>query len=150
MKSWIYSKKKWVIKIYQKKISNSYEIYLLYKDIEFLTNEVAYLIYLNKKGIILKQKRINGNYSSSVELSAKEIINDVFISNSDNVILIHNHPNEEINPSPNDIYATEQIRQILKTVGARLLDHIIIAKGTYFSFKDNDLLSIYPKMNAKL
>lgn len=136
--------------LYQRKIKDSSDIYNLYRFIALETDEKAYLLLLSKKGVVLKETKINGHYQDSVELTAKEIINNVLISNADMLVIIHNHPDGTLKPSGQDIFATEQIREILKSVGATLFDHIIITKDGYYSFNDYNLLSNYPKRNLKL
>lgn len=136
--------------LYKRKITSSEDIYNLYSFIGLESNESAYLLLLNKKGMVLKEKKIEGNYKDSVELTAKELINEILISNAEMLVLIHNHPEGSLKPSGGDMFATEQIEGILKSVGAIIYDHIIITNEGYFSFRSNDLISTYPKRNVKL
>ena len=57
-------------------------------------------------------------------------------------ILLHNHPSEEANPSPEDIELTAQVKGAAKQVGLQLLDHIILTRHAdrYFSFLDAGML----------
>jgi DNA repair protein RadC len=53
-----------------------------------------------------------------------------------NVILIHNHPSGNPNPSDDDLKVTHQVNDAGKLIGIRLTDHIIIGDNTYYSFKE--------------
>ncbi|MDR1695680.1 MAG: DNA repair protein RadC [Endomicrobium sp.] len=56
------------------------------------------------------------------------------------VIVAHNHPGGTLKPSQNDIDATKSVHAALKTIDVSLLDHIIISNGSYFSFKEYNLI----------
>ncbi|HRF35771.1 MAG TPA: JAB domain-containing protein, partial [Clostridia bacterium] len=55
-------------------------------------------------------------------------------------VLVHNHPSNNATPSLQDKTLTEQVCVALSVIGITLEDHIIIAKGGYFSFKDSHWL----------
>jgi DNA repair protein RadC len=52
------------------------------------------------------------------------------------VILAHNHPSGDPSPSPEDRLITRQVSQAAKTLGMKLLDHIIFARRGYYSFQE--------------
>ena len=56
------------------------------------------------------------------------------------IILVHNHPSGNLNPSTDDKKITEQLNSSCKLMGITLLDHLIITKDDYFSFADEGLL----------
>lgn len=56
------------------------------------------------------------------------------------IILVHNHPSGNLNPSTDDKKITEQLNSSCKLMGITLLDHLIITKNDYFSFADEGLL----------
>jgi DNA repair protein RadC len=55
-------------------------------------------------------------------------------------IIAHNHPGGTLSPSKNDVEATKAVKEALKAVEAELIDHIIIAGNSYFSFREYNLL----------
>ncbi len=57
------------------------------------------------------------------------------------VILAHNHPSGELNPSEEDLNLTKRVIEAGGVIGIRVLDHIIVGQGGYFSFLDAGLLS---------
>jgi len=56
------------------------------------------------------------------------------------VILIHNHPSGDPQPSTQDVEITKRLAEVGKMVGINVLDHVIIGHDAYFSFVDEDLL----------
>ena len=59
-----------------------------------------------------------------------------------NVILVHNHPSGEVNPSQKDKQLTKHVIDALALLGAKVSDHIILADGirNYYSFRENNLI----------
>lgn len=56
------------------------------------------------------------------------------------IICVHNHPSANIAPSPEDKKITGELSAAAKLLGIRMLDHIIIGDGNYFSFADEGLM----------
>ena len=56
------------------------------------------------------------------------------------VIIAHNHPSGNLQPSSHDINITKQIEKAGDLLQIKLLDHIIVAQNSYFSFADQGLL----------
>ena len=133
-------------KIFLKQLSSPEDVYKLYSYLSKENTEKAVLVLLNKKRCIIKEKIIDGKYTSSVTITAKEIINEVLMSNAFYLVLIHNHPNEECDPSEDDNIATEYLLDILHTIGASLFDHIIISSDFYYSYREHQKL---PKIGNK-
>ncbi|MDU8952966.1 MAG: JAB domain-containing protein, partial [Streptococcus sp.] len=52
------------------------------------------------------------------------------------LIVVHNHPSGEAYPSRNDIDFTQKIKRSCDDLGICLLDHLIVGKSTYYSFRE--------------
>ena len=61
--------------------------------------------------------------------------------------LIHNHPNNNCNPSEADVTFTKRIDEKTKQINVKMLDHIIISKDGYYSFLHDQLLLEKDKVN---
>ena len=55
----------------------------------------------------------------------------------DYVFLMHNHPNKDAAPSEDDTKITEEVSNICKLLKRKFIDHVIISKNEYFSFKED-------------
>jgi DNA repair protein RadC len=60
--------------------------------------------------------------------------------NAASVILVHNHPSGDCEPSEDDLTITKRLIEAGKIMGIDVLDHIIITKSKIYSFKENKLI----------
>lgn len=112
----------------------------LNKKIGFMDQEHFIVIFLGTKNQILKDKTIFiGSLDRSI-VHPREIYKEAVKLNASKIICVHNHPSGDVSPSPNDIVATQAISEAGKTVGIPLLDHLIVGKNTYLSFREQGLL----------
>jgi len=68
----------------------------------------------------------------------REVFADVIAERASAVIVAHNHPNGELNPSKEDIQITKRLKEAADILGLKLLDHIIFNARGYYSFAEND------------
>lgn len=70
----------------------------------------------------------------------REIFRQAIIDNAAAVIIIHNHPSGNLEPSQEDIEITKRIKDAGIIVGIEVLDHLIISKSGYYSFLEEGKL----------
>jgi len=70
----------------------------------------------------------------------REIFAEALKQNAASVILVHNHPSGDPEPSEDDLEITKRIQEAGKIMGIDVLDHIIITKNKLFSFKESKLI----------
>ena len=72
----------------------------------------------------------------------REVFKSAILSNACSIIIMHNHPSGNIQPSDPDIFITQRMNECCELMGFPLLDHIIVGAGNkeYFSFKEHDML----------
>lgn len=70
----------------------------------------------------------------------KMILNEITKDKCKSVILVHNHPSGNTRPSPSDFDVTKTLRELFDMVDVTLLDHIIITKNSYYSFREEGVL----------
>jgi DNA repair protein RadC len=122
------------------KITDSKQAYDLAMDnwdldvIEF--QEIVKAIYLNRGNKVLGIFEVSkGGISGSI-VDVRIILSVALKSNASGIILIHNHPSGNLNPSSSDIDLTLKIKEACKLLDYNFLDHLIISKENYYSFKD--------------
>ena len=91
---------------------------------------------LNVKQELLMKERVAAGGLFSASAHSREIFSSAVRKGAFGVILAHNHPSGDPQPSDEDIAMTKQVEDAGKVLGIRLLDHIIIGDGRYFSFLD--------------
>lgn len=101
-----------------------------------LEQEVLKVILLSTKNIIIGTKDVfRGSLNSSI-VHPREIFKQAIKRNSASIIICHNHPSGDPTPSKEDINVTLRIKECGKIIGIELLDHIIIGKNKFVSFKE--------------
>ncbi len=104
------------------------------------------LIFLNKKLESKGQRQISIGTETEVKFQIQEIFNILSINQCDNLVLMHNHPSGNSNPSCEDLLNTQEIFWKLKMFNINLIDHIIVSKDNFFSFKAHDIIDTYEKL----
>ncbi|MFC2103617.1 DNA repair protein RadC [Bacteroidota bacterium] len=124
-----------------KKISSPGDIAQLF--IPLLRDEVKekfIIVCLNSANKVIKHETISiGNLNSSV-VHPREIFKVAIESSSASIILIHNHPSGNPEPSTEDISITKKIVESGKIMDIPIFDHIIISGKTFTSFVERRLL----------
>lgn len=96
-------------------------------------------IYLDQKKRLISYKTLFiGTIDCSI-VHPREIFNEAIKNSASAIILIHNHPSNDINPSKEDIEITKNIKTSGKMLGIPLLDHIITNGEEYYSFYEKSL-----------
>lgn len=73
----------------------------------------------------------------------RELMKSAILSNANSIMMIHNHPSGNLEPSREDILVTDRIHQVGELLGIQLTDHIIVGKGNeYYSFHEKDKMPI--------
>ncbi len=70
----------------------------------------------------------------------RAIVTSALVLNCSSLVLVHNHPSGMANPSQDDIHHTRQLARALLPLGIQLDDHIIVAGGGQFSFREAGLI----------
>ncbi len=79
----------------------------------------------------------------------REIMKTAILSNAASIILVHNHPSGNLNPSKEDTMITDRMATVCELLGVPLVDHVIVGgdNKTYFSFREKGIL---PMKKVKL
>ena len=99
-------------------------------------------LFLNARNELLYKKPMFIGTLNANLVHPREIFQEALKQNAASVILAHNHPSGDNEPSEDDILITKRISEAGKMMGVEVLDHVIIAKGkSPYSFKENKLIS---------
>lgn len=117
------------------------QIYIYMKDaLEMKTQEHLVVLYLNTKGNLIKKKTLfKGSLNSSV-IHPREIFKYAVLFSAASLVLVHNHPSGDPTPSHHDMEITKRILDNSIMMDIYLLDHIIIGRDKYYSFKEHSIL----------
>ena len=110
------------------------------EDMRYLQKERVYAAFFNTAGGLIREVLISEGTVDKSLLTPREVFVEACECRAVSMVILHNHPSGDIEPSRQDIYQTSHIYEIGEMMGIRLLDHIIIGGGTYFSFAERGLL----------
>jgi DNA repair protein RadC len=113
---------------------------LLKRSFQDLKHEEFYVIYLNNSNIVLDFKCISRGGITATVADGRIIFKEAILLNATSIILAHNHPSGNLQPSETDINLTKNLKEFGKCVDISILDHLIVADNLYFSFADNGMI----------
>ena len=105
-----------------------------------LPHEAFMVIYLNVKNRVIEHEVLQEGTVDRAIVYPREIIKAALTHKAAGLILSHNHPSGDPEPSQEDKHLTRSEIEAARTVEIRVLDHIIVGKNGYFSFQENRLL----------
>ena len=113
---------------------------VMMEEMRYYKKEYFKIILLDTKNNIKKVSQISiGSLNSSI-VHPREVFAEAVANSSSSIILVHNHPSGESEPSHEDIVLTNRLDECGKILGIKVLDHIIIGDGVFFSFKEEGLI----------
>ena len=102
--------------------------------------EKLVMLTLNNRNYVIDTKVVNTGGGKGIVVTPKDIFVNVVRENGEKIILAHNHPSGDLEPSDEDIKFTKKIRDAGNILGIELLDHLIINNDRFFSFKDREII----------
>ena len=104
------------------------------------SDEAVMIIYINARNKIENYEIINEGTVDKAVIYTRNIIKNALKHNATGIIIVHNHPSGECEPSGYDIRLTEDIVNAATSMDIRVLDHLIVTTNDSFSFSENKLL----------
>ena len=98
--------------------------------------EYMYMICLNTKNRVIGVFEVSHGTVNSSVVGVREIFQKALLANAVNIILMHNHPSGNPDPSNEDIKMTKRATEAGELLGVQLLDHIIMGDRKYVSLKE--------------
>jgi DNA repair protein RadC len=121
--------------------SNSQAVYQCFRaELGSQSQEEFWSISLNAKNKLLGRHFITRGTLTSSLVHPREVFEKAIRDSAAAMIVVHNHPSGDPDPSPEDRKITSILAEGGRLLGIPLLDHVIIASKKYFSFKDSGLL----------
>ena len=126
----------------QQKIASARDVVdIIMPQIRDLKTEVFKVVYLNSNNRIIDiSDAATGTVNQAMPI-VREIIHAALQKFAAAIICAHNHPSANIAPSPEDKKFTQELAAAGKLLGVKVLDHIIIGDGDYFSFADQGMMT---------
>lgn len=95
--------------------------------------EAMLVIYLNVKNMVISSEVFHGTVDQT-SVYPRNLMQTALRHNASGIILVHNHPSGICQPSPEDELLTMNIQEAGKTMGVKIIDHIIVSRSSHYSF----------------
>lgn len=100
------------------------------------TIERCYVLLMNNRNRVIDHVLISSGGFTSTAVDIRVVIREALLKKATAIALCHNHPSGSIKPSRDDDNLTQILREACKVMSIRMLDHIVITDGAYYSYND--------------
>ncbi len=111
-----------------------------FSSLEEEPREVLIAMYLDNKHRALGIEEVSKGTLTASLCEPRAILQGAILANAAALILVHDHPSGNPEPSPEDIAVTKNLKQLTDIVPIRLLDHVIIGRKSYYSLADHGVI----------
>ncbi len=102
--------------------------------------EEFWVLYLNQAGKAVDKVRISTGGIAGSLVDVRMVLREALLRHATQIAAVHNHPSGTRHPSNEDRNVTERLRKASETMNIRLIDHVIVSEGGYYSFADEGLI----------
>ncbi len=105
-----------------------------------LSHEEFWILFLNRSNKVINRMKLSQGGVSGTVTDVRMVMKKAIECLASGIIVCHNHPSGNLNPSESDTKITQKIKEAGSLMDIQLLDHLIISEKDYYSFADNGLL----------
>ena len=105
-----------------------------------LPHEEFWILFLNRSNRIINRMKLSQGGVSGTVTDVRMVMKKAIESLASGIIVCHNHPSGNLNPSEADSRITQKIKEAGNLIDVQLLDHLIISENEYYSFADNGMI----------
>ncbi|MBI3184612.1 MAG: DNA repair protein RadC [Myxococcales bacterium] len=125
----------------RRRLCSPAEIHLhLRPSLAILRREEFHVLCLNSRNLLLRDAKVAEGTMNSCPVDPREVFAPAVTARASGIVLAHNHPSGDPEPSARDLALTRQLWSGARLLGIRLLDHVIVGDGAYASMLERGLL----------
>lgn len=113
---------------------------LMMSDLRYETREHLMVLILDSRNQVRHKRRISTGTLNESLVHPREVFSEALKFSAASIVLVHNHPSGDPEPSPQDAKATKAIVEAGKVLGIAVLDHVIVGDGRWASMKQLGLM----------
>ena len=119
------------------KIRSSQDIYEYFLPrMQDIPNEEGHVLLLNNQLNIIGSRLIGRGGLTAATVDIRIVLREALLSHATHIALTHNHPSGSTRPSREDDRLTENLKKGCEAVQIKLIDHVIVTDGNYYSYAD--------------
>ena len=124
----------------RKPITSPSSVYrLMIPHMKTLDHEECWVLFLNRSNHLIGSEMMSSGGLESTIMDCKSIVRRALEKKASGLILVHNHPSGSPLPGMADIKQTQSLKNALKTCDISLVDHVVVADSSYYSFADEEI-----------
>ncbi len=104
--------------------------------LRFAEQETVAVCDLDGNNQIIQTRTISIGLVNSCQLHPREVYRGAIVANAVSILLAHNHPSGNLEPSESDLISTRRMVEVGKTVGILVLDHLIVSGDGFNSLRE--------------
>ncbi|MBP3214234.1 MAG: DNA repair protein RadC [Bacteroidaceae bacterium] len=108
--------------------------------IQDLTHEESWALLLNNNARLIHLSHLSTGGLAETVVDVRMLLKEALLHDATCFILVHNHPSGNLRPSRYDEELTQRVARASATVNLRMIDHVIVTEGDYYSFSENGKL----------
>ena len=120
-----------------KQITRAEDVYLYMRlKVQNLAHEACWVFLLNNSARLLGVRQISNGGITETSVDVRIVLKHALMADATAIILCHNHPSGSLRPSRQDDKLTENMRNACLAVNIKLIDHVIVADGGFYSYAE--------------
>lgn len=112
----------------------------LRKEFDLADREKFIVLHLNAKNAVISYEVVSIGTLNSSLVHPREVFKAAILSNAGSIILCHNHPSGDTEPSDDDLALTKRLVDAGKFLGIEVLDHVVFAADNFMSLKERGVI----------
>ena len=122
-----------------KKITCAEDVFKLFHDrLKDKKEEHFYVLMLNNQNNIIAEQEVSKGILDASIIHPREVFKPAIKNSASKIILVHNHPSGNPGPSQEDLEITKRLVESGDQIGIKILDHVIIGKDRFWSWKEKN------------
>lgn len=115
-------------------------IEVMSEELQKYDRELFCILNLRSKGQVINMNVVSMGSLNAAIAHPREVFKSAILSNAASILLIHNHPSGNCEPSEEDIAVTKRMIECGDLLGIEVLDHIVIGEQEHYSLRENTFL----------
>ncbi len=126
------------------RITSAQQIFHMNMDIARKKQECVALITVDGAGAFIRRRILASGTADGVLVHPREVFFGAIQDGASGFFVVHNHPSGDLTPSQEDIALTRRLEEASRIMGIAFLDHIIVSRRGFFSFREKGLMDGNP------
>ncbi|MEO0304211.1 MAG: JAB domain-containing protein [candidate division WOR-3 bacterium] len=120
----------------ERRITSPKDVFLLLKEISKRRQENFIVISLDSSMKVIQKRTVFIGTLNTTFVHPREVFSDPIVDRACGIIVAHNHPSNNVDPSDEDDLVTTRLIEAGKILGIEMYDHVILSKESYYSYKE--------------